>query len=818
MISLRINWPLVPAVVVGVALASGNLVASLPAVAQTTPPPAPPGVAPSLAPTGDPPARVGWLSNLSGSVSFHSASQDQWVAATQNYPVATGDAVWTQPQAAASVMVDSTRLALNGGTELTAQEIDQSTIAAALSQGEVFVNIAALQQGQSVTIATPRGTAQITSNGEYEIYAGDSSTPTYLTTVTGSLQFTGLGASGAQIVGAQQTLIVQGTNPVQAQLGAMQQDQFLTSMLQQIAPPPPPSAAQAPTACAQMTGASVLTQYGTWQSQPSVGTVWFPQVASTWVPYREGRWAYVQPWGWTWVDSAPWGFAPFHYGRWAQFGGRWGWVPQPVGDPGYGYGGDYRPVYAPALVAFLGAAAGAFTAAAFASGAIGWAPLGIHEPYYPPYQVSPRYFGAYNRPYVPNYNTFYRNNVTIENNRVTYRNVTINNYGNGGRPGEERFNRSGATFVPRDAMLGSRPIAEVARPLPVGARAEPFRPSGPVGVAGLPRPTAGTWGVTPALAQREHLAAAPPGAAARAIGQGPAIRPVSAAAVGRPGRHRRWSRTKPSHHPFAAAPARLEPPSGQAPRPRRHGQPSLELLHNAACLRSRCQARMARWVVPRSVRLPRTLQAARDPASRGRKLSPAQCGPCRQALQRLGQRRPASRPPVCKPRVSRLLVCRLRASRLLVWKRPAPKRLAFRLLAWKRPAPKRLAFRLPASKRPASKRPASKRLAWKRLVCRLRALRLRAWKRRAAAAAAPLAARSGRRGNAGKRARPIAERSALHKTVPSRRLASIPRALYPRPRQDAHGGSHATRYDRLRSDGGQHRPPTHEQWSRGGGF
>ena len=555
----RVTWSLLPTVFVSVALVTGNVAVSLPAAAQT-PPPAPPGEAPAGAPTADPPARVGWLSNLSGSVSFHSASQDQWVTATQNYPVATGDAVWTQPQAAASVMVDSTRLALNGGTELTAQEIDQSTITAALSQGEVFLDIAALQPGQSVTISTPRGTAQITGNGEYEIYAGDSTTPTYVTTITGALQFTPLGANAPQAVAAQQTLVVQGASPVQAQLGAMQQDPFLTAMLQQATPPPPPSATQAPAVVAQMTGAAVLTQYGAWQPQPSVGTVWFPQVASTWVPYREGRWAYVQPWGWTWVDNAPWGFAPFHYGRWAQFGGRWGWVPQPAAEPGYGYGGEYRPVYAPALVTFLGAAAGAFTAAAFASGAIGWAPLGIHEPYYPPYRVSPRYFGSYNRPYVQNYQTFYRNNVTIENNRVSYRNVTINNYGAGARPGEEGFNRQGATFVPRDAMLGSRPIAEAARPLPAGARADPFRPGGQGGSEGIPRPTAGTWGVTPGFAQRERLAAAPPGAAPRPAGQGPAIRPVSAEAAGR--------RAAPELVPHAAvAPAFRGGPPVAAVRP-----------------------------------------------------------------------------------------------------------------------------------------------------------------------------------------------------------------------------------------------------------
>jgi hypothetical protein len=526
--SLRIRWSLLPTVVASMALAAGNLALSLPAAAQSTPPPPPPGAAPATG--GDPPARVGWLSNLSGSVSFHSASQDQWVTATQNYPVASGDAVWTQPQAAASVMVDSTRIALDGGTELTAQEIDQTTITASLSQGEVFLDIAALQQGQSVVIETPRGTAQITANGEYEIYAGDSSTPTYVTTVTGSIQFTGLGVNNPQTVGAQQTLVVQGTNPVQAQLEAMQQDQFLTSMLQQITPPPPPSATQAPPACAQMTGAATLSQYGSWQPQPSVGTVWFPQVAPSWVPYRDGQWAYVQPWGWTWVDRAPWGFAPFHYGRWAQFDGRWGWVPQPAGYPAYGP--SYQPVYAPALVTFLGAAVGAFAGAAFASGAIGWAPLGIHDPYYPPYGVSPRYFGAYNRSYVPNYHQFYQHNVTIVNNRVSYRNVTINNYGNGGQPGEG-FNRQGATFAPRDAMLGSRPINEVARPLPENVRAEPFRPGETGGAQGLPRPTAGTLGVTPAFAQREHLPEAPPGAAIRPVAQGPAIRAVPAGAEGR---------------------------------------------------------------------------------------------------------------------------------------------------------------------------------------------------------------------------------------------------------------------------------------------
>jgi hypothetical protein len=545
--SLRIRWRLLPTLAASFGLAT-NSILPFPALAQTAvpPPPAPTADLPG-ATSGDPPARVGWLSQLSGTVSFHSAGQDQWVTATQNYPVTTGDAVWTQPQSAASIMVDSSRMAMAAGTEVTAQEINQNTVDAVLSQGEIFLNLVAMQPGQTVVIQTPRGTAQITGNGEYEIYAGDTTTPTYVTAVVGSIQFTGLGSSAPQTVGAQQTAEISGDNPVQVQLVAMQQDEFLTNMLQQVAPPPPPTAAQAPPVCAQMTGAAVLTQYGSWKPQPQYGTVWFPHVASGWVPYREGHWAYVQPWGWTWVDNAPWGFAPFHYWRWSQFDGQWGWIPQPVAEPGYGQGYGYgynysesqgyyaqpgyvapAPAYSPALVTFLGAAAGAavgvLAANAWSNGSIGWAPLGPREPYYPPYRVSPRYFQSYNQPYVPNYNQFVQRNVNIVNNRVEYRNTTINNFNNGaGQAGREgQFaNRQGATFVPTAAMMNSRQVRGEVQPVPQGE----LRPFRAIDGQALPRPTVQTAGVDPALARRLNLPQVP-GAALRSGAPGPAIRQV----------------------------------------------------------------------------------------------------------------------------------------------------------------------------------------------------------------------------------------------------------------------------------------------------
>jgi hypothetical protein len=89
----------------------------------------------------------------------------------------------------------------------------------------------------------------------------------------------------------------------------------------------------------------------------------------------------VQPWGWTWVDNARWGFAPSHYGRWAYWRNSWCWVPGAL---------VARPVYAPALVAWVGG--GGWGARVNIGGpSVGWLPLAPRERYVPHYPVSPRY-------------------------------------------------------------------------------------------------------------------------------------------------------------------------------------------------------------------------------------------------------------------------------------------------------------------------------------------------------------------------------------------------------------------------------------------
>jgi hypothetical protein len=98
----------------------------------------------------------------------------------------------------------------------------------------------------------------------------------------------------------------------------------------------------------------------------------------------------VQPWGWTWVDAAPWGFAPFHYGRWVSWRGRWGWAPGPYVQ---------RPVYAPALVGWAGAPGRHRGDEFHGHGPLpgsSWLPLSPRESYRPHYNVSPIYIDRIN--------------------------------------------------------------------------------------------------------------------------------------------------------------------------------------------------------------------------------------------------------------------------------------------------------------------------------------------------------------------------------------------------------------------------------------
>jgi hypothetical protein len=435
---------------------------------------------------GDPPDRVGRLARVSGTVSFHTRDDDQWTAATPNYPVNAGDAFWTEPNAQAEIELSASRIIMAPATELDIATLNDASFQASQPQGEIYLRVRAATPDETYAVQTPRGLATFAAPGRYAVAAGDTQTPTTVTVIEGSAQISGPGLS--MQVGPNQTATISGSDPFQSDVGPAQRDPFVTAMLERERPPPTQAVAPPPVVAA-MPGGEELAAYGSWSPNPEYGQVWYPQVAQDWVPYRDGRWAYVAPWGWTWVDNQPWGFAPFHYGRWVRAGGRWGWYP----------GAAPRPVYAPALVTFfgVGAAAGIGIGAALTAGSIGWCPLGPREVYRPWYHASDRYVRQVNVAHVTNFTTVNRN-------------VTINNF----------VNRSAATVVPTSAMTASRPVRPVAQRLDTAqfAQARPVFGQQPL------RPTVATAGVTPVVARQLNLGPAPGAIAQRPVAPGPAIR------------------------------------------------------------------------------------------------------------------------------------------------------------------------------------------------------------------------------------------------------------------------------------------------------
>src|SRR2546428_9257867 len=83
----------------------------------------------------DPPSRVGRLSFLSGSVSFRPGSVDDWATATVNYPLTTGDHLWTAADARAEITIGSSAIRLPSPTAFGILALDDPTTPVRLGHG-----------------------------------------------------------------------------------------------------------------------------------------------------------------------------------------------------------------------------------------------------------------------------------------------------------------------------------------------------------------------------------------------------------------------------------------------------------------------------------------------------------------------------------------------------------------------------------------------------------------------------------------------------------------------------------------------------------
>jgi hypothetical protein len=387
----------------------------------------------ALADAADPPGRVARLSYTQGSVSLEPAGVQDWTAATVNRPLTTGDKLWTDQDARAELNVGSTAIRLGSTTGFSIVNLDDRTAQMQVTAGVVIVHVGSLAHDQTIEVDTPNLAVSLLRPGDYRVEVSDAGDATVVKVSDGAAQASGSGQSVA--LHTQQMVTFTGSDQLVSHVDTLGAPDSLDEW--SLDRDRRAERAQARRyVSTEVAGYEDLDENGRWQSVPDYGNVWIPTtVAVGWAPYRFGRWVWISPWGWTWVDDAPWGYAPFHYGRWAYLSDSWCWVPGPRW---------VQPIYAPALVAWVGGSR--FGVSVAARGGVGWLPLGPRDVYVPAYHVSNNYVRNVNIS-----NTTIVNNTSITN---VYRNRVNNiHYVNQDMPGA-------VTAVSQNTFTSGQPVGE----------------------------------------------------------------------------------------------------------------------------------------------------------------------------------------------------------------------------------------------------------------------------------------------------------------------------------------------------------------------
>ena len=581
----------------------------------------------------DPPGRVGRIADAIGAVWMFDTEQGEWVAAQRNHPLTAGDRLSAEGDARAELQIGSATLRLDGGSEIEVTELDDSHVAVHLHRGSLALRLRSNESAREFSVTTSEGRFEPQRAGHYRVDQQDNGS--FGGVMAGAMHFEA-SDSALDINAGQRAEFWNERGITHYSWAALPGDRFAEWVAQQDRQDER-DAHRRPYVSPEMTGAEDLDRYGDWDSHPEYGALWLPrQVAVGWAPYRYGHWAFVRPWGWTWVDDAPWGFAPFHYGRWVWWRDRWCWAP-----------GQYvaRPVYAPALVAWIG---GPNVSIGFNFGigpSVGWVALSPREVYRPHYHVTNVYINNVNSPYR-------RWQPPIQPNQPVRTGPIM--YTNQGVPG-------GVTVVSQNVLRERRPIGNAVI-APVDSRTIERWQTQP-----LQRGAAGA-----ATTARRRTPRPPPAPAARVVAVPGGAVPVVPSAPGgaharrgdacRRRRNRRHrprrsaTRGRPRADPRAQAPtvesrgdrglracqaAATPPPRatfGPAPHPARTTAAS-----RVGSRRRRLRARF-RACDPAAVpqRTPRRAFAPRARASAARRAQP---GAERRRKHRPGQRRCRPRPP-----------------------------------------------------------------------------------------------------------------------------------------------------------------------------
>jgi hypothetical protein len=311
----------------------------------------------------DLPGRVGRIALTQGQVSIGGEVGAELAPAQVNWPVTSGSVITTARGARTELRIGSTSIRLDSDSSLEVTQLDDANLRLRLHYGSASVRVPNEDVVPGFELETPQARVRLQQGARLRVDAERVRDTSGVEVFDGVALVAGGGSELTLRAGKAAEI---GDDDVRTLLA--QRDEFDDWSAARDRAADNVTAAR--YVSPDMTGYEDLDRYGSWQTSDEYGPLWTPVVGADWVPYRDGSWTWLDPWGWTWVDNSPWGYAPFHYGRWVYVNRRWSWAP-----------GRHRehPVWAPALVGWVGGGG---------RPASGWYPLTPHDRFLPSYRIS----------------------------------------------------------------------------------------------------------------------------------------------------------------------------------------------------------------------------------------------------------------------------------------------------------------------------------------------------------------------------------------------------------------------------------------------
>src|SRR5260221_12305713 len=143
----------------------------------------------------EPPARVGRVSLVSGTLAFYGPGDSDWSAAKVNLPAADGAWFATDPQSRAELRIGADSINLSNDTQLNFAELRDKRLQLALTQGRIDLHLRRLKKDEMAEIDVPRGGVWLLQPGVYDVDSGGPDQPTRVMVFEGSGRVAGGGVA-----------------------------------------------------------------------------------------------------------------------------------------------------------------------------------------------------------------------------------------------------------------------------------------------------------------------------------------------------------------------------------------------------------------------------------------------------------------------------------------------------------------------------------------------------------------------------------------------------------------------------------------------